>query len=305
MNQASVMNRLRSSLRLEVASGDLAQQLTLLMFVYYAREAEFPFMALAPISAAVLIAGLLWPGLRGSRWFWLYVCVAVVWARLPDLLVIDNHHYLIAYWCLAILSCRVASPDDPGPGLARAARLMIGLAMAFAVVAKLRSGEFADGSFFEFLLLAGERFKFFAEIVAGLSPELLETNRAALASMVASGVGSDPVASVALSGAESVGLLATTMAIWTLGIELAAAVLFLWPGRAAWVRAARNLTLLTFALTTYAIATVGGFAWILLILGVAQCEEREDLARTGYTLAVLLVVVYSLPFGEWLAPLVR
>ncbi len=305
MKRAALVRWLHSCLRFDSSAVDLAQQLTLLMFLYYAREAEFPFMALAPVSVAALIAGLIWPRLRSSRWFWLYVCVAVVWVRLPDVLLIDNHHYLIAYWCLAILCSRVVAPDDPEPGLARNARLLVGLAMAFAVVSKLHSGEFADGSFFEFLLLVGERFKFFAEIVAGVSPEVLEANRAALASMVASGVGSDSISSVGLIGGERVALLADLMAIWTLGIELAAAVLFLVPGQSGWFRAARNLTLLTFALTTYAVATVGGFAWILLILGVAQCEERDGLARAGYALAVLLVVIYSLPFGEWLAPLVR
>jgi hypothetical protein len=286
----------------EAAAGSrslgLAQVLTCLMFLYYAGEAGFPFMAFAPLSVALLMGAIVWPGLRASPLLWLYLALAVVWARLPVLLVMDNHHYLIAYWFVALAACLAAEPREPGPHVARSARLLVGLAMGFAVLAKLRSGEFANGDFFEFLLLAGDRFDAFSTLVLRLPGEQLAANRAAVAALITPGLQAELVTEVALQGAERVRVAALLLAWWTLAIESVAAAVFLWPGSGRRLRAARHATLLAFAVTTYAIATVGAFAWILLILGAAQCEEDERLPRAAYTGAFLLVLLYALPWGD-------
>lgn len=279
---------------------DLAAVLTFLMFVYYAGEPGFPFLVMAPLSVALLMAGILWPGLRRSPWLWLYIAVAVVWARLPELLVMDNHHWLIAYWCISVVSCLAAAPRAPEPLVARNARLLLGLAMAFAVVQKLRTGEFVNGDFFEFLLLAGDRFEAFSEIVLRVPAADLAANRAALASLLTPGASAELVTEVQLSGPGHLRAAAIALSVWTLAIEGAIAVAFLWPGRKPALRAVRNGALLLFAVSTYSIATVGGFAWILMILGVAQCEPEDRLARFGYAAVFLLVLVYTLPWGDWL-----
>ena len=36
-----------------------------------------------------------------------YLTLAIIWARLPELTVMDNHHYLIAYWSIAVTTCCV------------------------------------------------------------------------------------------------------------------------------------------------------------------------------------------------------
>ncbi len=300
---AALWRRVEPRLRAAGSPLDLAALLTFVMFLYYANDPDFPFMAFGPLSAAALVAGLVWPGLRRSRLLWLYLAVVVVWARIPLLLVMDNHHFLIAYWCIAMAACLLAEPRRPDALVARNARLLVGLAMAFAVFAKLRSGEFADGSFFEFLLLAGDRFAAFSELVLRVPAADLVANRQAVASLLTPSVSADWVSEVALRGPERVHVVALGLALWTLAIESVAAVAFLWPGRGARVRAVRHGALLTFAVTTYSIATVGAFAWILLILGVAQCEEDERLARFGYSAAFLLVLVYTLPWGDALRAL--
>ena len=277
---------------------DLAQLLTCLMFVYYAGEPGFPFMALAPLSVAVLMAAIVWPRLRASALLWLYVALMVVWARLPELLVIDNHHYLIAYWCIALTACLLADPRAPGPLVARSARLLVGLTMGFAVIAKLRSGEFASGDFFEFLLLAGDRFDGLSELVLRVPAEQLAANRAAVETLITPGLQKSLVTEVVLQGPERVRVAALLLAWWTLAIEGAAAIAFLWPGRSVLAKAVRHGSLILFALSTYAIATVGAFAWILLILGTAQCEEDERLVRAAYAGTFLLVLLYALPWGD-------
>jgi len=294
--------RERAALLLDAPSSsfDLAALLTFLMFVFSAQDPGFPFMVWAPVSVAVLMAGIIWPRLRRSPYVWMYLTIAMIWARLPELTVMDNHHYLIAYWFVAVTTCLVAEPDDPGPRVARNARLLVGLAMGFAVIAKLRSGEFANGGFFEFLLLAGERFEAFSELVLRVPAAELAANREAVARLLTPGAGASLVTEVTLAGPARVGVAALLLSAWTLLIEGAIAVAFLWPGDAPRVRHARNAALLVFCVTTYAIATVGAFAWILVILGVAQCDPRDRLARFGYCVVFLVVLLYGMPWGDWL-----
>jgi hypothetical protein len=297
---AGLRARLGPWLEPDSSSFDLAVVLSFLMFVFYADDPGFPFMVWGPLSAAVLMAGLVWPRLRRSPYLWAYLTIAMLWARLPVLTVMDNHHYLIAYWFIAVTACLVADPDEPAPGIARNARLLVGLAMAFAVVAKLRSGEFANGDFFEFLLLAGQRFEAFSELVLRIPAETLAANREAVAALVTPGASAEPLTRVTLEGPPRAGVAALLLSLWTLAIETACAIAFLWPGRAPALRVARNASLLLFCVTTYAVATVGAFAWILVILGVAQCEKEDRMARFAYSATFLLVLVYAMPWGDWL-----
>lgn len=298
MSPLALRERLEPWLGTESSALDLAQLLTFVLFIYYAGEPGFPFMVWAPVSVAALIAGVIWPRLRGSRLLWLYLTIAIVWARLPELAVMDNHHYLIAYWSIAVTTCLFVEPRHPAPLVARNARLLIGLAMGFAVLAKLRSGEFINGEFFEFLLLAGGRFEAFSELVLRVPASDLAANQRAVASLLTPGTAAELVTQVQLRGPSWVGPIAWLLSLWTLAVEGACAAAFLWRGNAPRLRALRNASLLLFAFTTYAIATVGGFAWILIILGIAQCEPEDRLARFGYSGAFLLVVVYSMPWGE-------
>ena len=280
---------------------DGAALLTFLMFVFYASDPTFPFMVFGPFSVAVLMAGIVWPALRRSRVLWLYVAFAVIWARLPELLVMDNHHWLIAYWCIAVAACLFADPERPGPLVARNARLLVGLAMVIAVFQKVRFGEFANGDFFEFLLLAGERFEAFSELVLRVPGGDLATNQQAVTRLLTPGASPKLVTEVSLVGPAWVGPAAVALSLWTLLIESVIGIAFLWPGASPWLRVLRHGSLLAFALSTYAIATVAGFAWILMILGVAQCDEEEDrLARFAYTGVFLLILLYGLPWGDWL-----
>ena len=74
-------------------------------------------------------------------------------------------------------------------------------------------------------------------------------------------------------------------------IEAAVDLAFLWPlGRGP--SRARDALLLGFAATTYAVATVEGFAWLLLAMGTAQCEPDRHRTRLAYLGVYALVLVY-------------
>jgi hypothetical protein len=62
----------------------------------------------------------------------------------------------------------------------------------------------------------------------------------------------------------------------------------------------RDAILLCFCLTTYAIATVEGFGWLLLSMGVAQCEPRRNWTKLCYLTTFGVILVYrEIPWMQW------
>lgn len=80
-------------------------------------------------------------------------------------------------------------------------------------------------------------------------------------------------------------------ATWgTLASECAIALAFLAPlGRGVWLR---HALLLGFCATTYAIAPVVSFGWLLLAMGVAQCPPEARRLQFAYLGVFGLLVLY-------------
>jgi hypothetical protein len=178
--------------------------------------------------------------------------------------------------------------------LATSSRWLIGLCMLLAAIWKFSMPDYGDGSFFQFTLLADERFAHFTAAVAGVPQNVLADNRL-LATLLQEGhlVGAS-VQSVALGSSPAVTSIAWLMTGWTILIEGLLAIAFLVPDSRR-VATARNLLLLIFATTTYLIAPVRGFGWMLMLLGAAQCEERDRGFRPLYLAAIVLIQAYTLP----------
>ena len=209
----------------------------------------------------------------------------------------DNHKYLMCYWCLA-LCCAFSLPKkSQGDALALSSRWLIGLCMLLAAVWKIGSADYVSGAFFQFELLADERFAYFTRLLSGVSAEQLADNRD-LRMLLADGyLRGIEVSEIALTGSPQVSGLAHAVTWWTVLIEGALGVAFLAPNR-PWIAKWRNALLLAFAVSTYSVATVRGFGWMLMLLGLAQCSDREKGFRLGYVLAFLLIQAYMLPIGE-------
>ena len=73
--------------------------------------------------------------------------------------------------------------------------------------------------------------------------------------------------------------------------EAAVAVVFLWP-RGRSLSRARDALLLGFCATTYAVATVEGFGWLLLAMGAAQCDHERRWPVPLYVGVFPLVLVH-------------
>jgi hypothetical protein len=208
----------------------------------------------------------------------------------------DNHRYLFVYWCLA-LCCAFSLPrEQQSAAIAQSSRWLIGLCMLLACVWKLATPEYVNGTFFQFELLVDERLAAVTTLMTGLSNEMLTDNRL-LRDLLRSGhVETAAVESVRLSGQEATTWLAYATTWWTVGIEGLLAIAFLWPdGRRA--ATTRNGLLLLFAATTYFIAPVRGFGWMLMLLGLGQCDERDRGFRPLFLAAIVLIQLYTLPIA--------
>jgi hypothetical protein len=163
------------------------------------------------------------------------------------------------------------------------------LVFLLALVWKLTSHEFVDGGFFEFVLLTDNRFSTVAEGIGGLSVGASDVNAAAMANWWSPNYLAN---SVQLESAPGIEPLAQAMTAWTLLIEGFIALTFLLP-RGRRIGRFGESALLVFIATTYGLAPVVGFGWVLLLLGLAQTSFSPRVAHLLYPVAfVSLQAVY-------------
>ena len=201
----------------------------------------------------------------------------------------DNHKYLMTYWCVAVgLSCWA---DDTAQALRVNGRLLVGLCFLVAVGWKLRTPDFLTGGYYQHAMLTDDRITRAAQLLAGMEASTFNQNREAVTMLTAY---SSTLDRVMLDGPAVLRALSMGMVAWTLAIESAIIGSFLWPGGSRWAALGRDLSLLTFAVTTYALANVGGFAWILLIMGLAQVSDERAPWRLAYLGVLGLVILYQI-----------
>src|SRR5262245_57752053 len=241
--------------------------------------------AVRPALLLLAGAGLVLPDALQRPALWLALAAVTAWRVIADWPLADNHAYLLCYWCLAAGLALLA--PDPRRALAWNGRVLIGLAFALATFWKVASPDYLDGRFFRVTLIEDARLAAFAIHVGGLDPALLTERRAYLA-LHADGHTLDvpdpppePARFRALARASTLG---------TLALEAAVALAFLAPlGRHGWLR---HGLLLAFCATTYAIAPVVGFGWLLLAMGVSQCDRDARRTRLAYVAVFALLVLY-------------
>ena len=265
---------------------DVAPRLTLLLLVLYSGR----YWDLNIPIALCAALGMCSPHLIRCTWYWTTIGAVLMFGNLGRVYVVDNHKLLMSYWCVAISLC-LARRSERALGVN--ARVLIGLCFSFAVLWKTLSPDYLNGAFFHYTLLVDGRFTRFASIVAGISPTVLASNVVELRALQPS------VNALAnLESTESVALLSKIVTWWGYSLELAIAVAFLAPLDGLY--RLRNPLLLTFLVTTYVVAPVIGFGWLLCIMGFAQCGCREVSARVCYIACFLLLQLFLLPWATLL-----
>jgi hypothetical protein len=234
---------------------------------------------------------LIFPAATRDARAWGVVTLLTAWPLVWNWPFSDNHDYLRALAALAVTLA--LTTREPDAALRTSARLLVGGTFFFATLWKVvLSPDWLDGTFFRVTLLSDPRFHDLAVLVGGATWETLDAFDMALTEFLAGG--GWPGAFVEPPGIRT---LAYALTAFTAAIEGALAVAFLWPRAAR----ARNVLLVAFGATTFAFATVRGFGFLLMTLGLAQCEERERRARTAYVTTLFLIEAYrSVPWTRML-----
>ncbi len=264
---------------------DIALIMTLILIFTYMEDV----LNLRKIVQYVTGGGiLLYRYIGRNPWYWLLVTALMAYGHAHLWFSIDNHKYLMSYWSLAItLSLFLKKPESV---LKKNAILLIGFCFFFATIWKLITPEYIDGSFFEFLLIGGDsRFESFSMLVTGISFETISQNKEIIQSIAAS---SDPTLYLQASG--RVRVVALFLTWWTVLIEGAIAVLFLLSWfRSSYLDHIKNYVLWIFILSTYPVASVIGFAWLITAMGIAQIKTDNVGLKTGYVLIFILLAFFS------------
>ena len=256
----------------------------------------------APFVLAAACLSLILRPVRRAPLTWV-VLSALIAARIVFVWPLsDNHIYLLAYWCLAI-GLALSAPA-PAATLASSSRWLLGAAFALAVLWKAAlSPDYLDGRFFRVTLLTDERFADASLVFGGLSREQMAANRTFLEPLPEGAELLEPPPFVEPPRLRVFAAIAT----WGgLMLEALIAALNLIPlgGR---LQVARHVSLLAFCVTTYALAPVAGFGWLLATMGLAQCRTDQRTLRGAYVAVFVLILLYSeIPWAgvlaDWTAP---
>jgi len=261
---------------------ELAVRLTLVYLLLKPLEVWFLHTPMLVLVAAALLS----PKLGRSPMLWLLLTLLNAGQVFWTWDWIDNHQYLIVYWCLAIfLSLKT---DAPAHTLSINGRLLIAAPFALALVWKLLlTSEFGDGTLFRELLLTDPRFQRLTGIL-GTSESVRFDNDLVLRQLSS---GRLEVGTLIEPG--SYVLIAKLMTWWTVVTETAIIIAMLLPSKTKLADGLRDVTLLLFCWTAYSFGSVTGFGWLLLTMGIAQCPAERKRTRFVYLATFVLILIYA------------
>ncbi|MEM7050136.1 MAG: hypothetical protein AAF604_10765 [Acidobacteriota bacterium] len=272
---------------------DLAPRLTLILLILYAGN----YWYLTVPLRVLCIGALLYRPIYRSGVFWFLATCFLVASNYQNWYVIDNHKYLMTYWTLVLTIIFFHRGTERQRSLlANNARLLIGLCMVFATFWKIISPDYLDGSFFRHTLLTDGRFGSVAEAVGGLDPEDFYRNDRLEKTLLVGTRDQRIIEQVQLASTPRLDATATFLTWWTIGIEGLIGLIFLLPARWGPPVVWRHALLLLFAVTTYSVATVIGFGWLLIIMAIAHVPKENHRLRLAYVGVFLLMLVYT---GSW------
>jgi len=259
----------------------IAAQFTLLslLFTQVGNAFTRPFIMLIAALGLVLPHGYRQPKL------WMVLCFFTGFRVFYEWPMADNHAYLLALWCLTLSIACVS--HETNRILANNARILIGLIFLLASFQKIISPDYLDGTFFRYLLLADNRFEDIVVLFCNISYQEIDNARVLLdASRFSPLTVNDSIVPVS-SGLNWLVVFSTC---WNLLDQIAVASCFLAPNN-SFLYKKRDFSLLIFCITTYAVAPVPGFGWLLVSMALAQCEKKM-IVRITYIFTFFIILFY-------------
>ncbi len=278
---------------------DLLCYITLLLLLFYIDDVWY----LEQPIRVLCFLGLFFKKARLNIEFWVAIVSIFAASNLIHWYLIDNHMYLMLYWVLTLLISRIIfaisqSQESSLDILAFNGRWLLVCCMSLAVFWKLFQADYTDGSFFEFTLITDERFKNFASKIGHVDISKLSYN-----GYVEQNIFMLKELKHVLSSSLQIEKLAKALTWWTIGIEATIAILFLIPDHPSKRRFTmlKHWSLIFFILSTYLIAPVFGFAWLLILMGLACLPQGYGHMRLAYVITLLMTQLYRMPFGDYIS----
>jgi hypothetical protein len=270
---------------------DTALRMTLVLLLLHGPPGQG--VALRLLCAAML--GI--PVLVRSPHAWVCVTGFIAYANWRDRYTIDNHQYLIMYWAAVVtLAVTLVAEDRRMRFLRVNAIALTAVVFLFAALWKVIGGEYFDGSFMHYTFLTDGRFRTLAAWISGR--DAVDIAAGADAVMYLGSVGAIG-AQLSLATAPSLKLATLVMSWAGVAVEGTIGVLHSMPSRALY---ALRLTLFwVFVAVTYFLFPVLGFAFILTILGYAQCDETDRRRQMAFLALFVLIHFTLLPWQQLLA----
>ena len=253
----------------------------------------------SPFVIAAACLSLILRSVRRAPITWILIAVLIAIRVAAVWPLSDNHIYLLSYWCLAI-GLAMLGPNS-ATTLSASSRWLLAAAFALAVLWKaVLSPDYVDGRFFRVTLMTDERFADASLVFGGLSREQMAANREFLVPLPDGAELLNPPPFVEPTRLRAFAAAAT----WGgLLLEALIALLCLLP-LAGRIVSARHAALLLFCVTTYALAPVAGFGWLLAVMGLAQVRPAQRLVYACYIAVFVLVLLYAeIPWAGVLADL--
>jgi hypothetical protein len=262
---------------------------TLLLLVLHGSTSIFLDVPLRVLCGVMLVR----PELTRNPWMWILITASSWTVNASNWTWIDNHKYLISYWCLVCaIACRPgASEKRCGTILGWNANLLIAMTFLLATGWKIAGNEYFDGSFLYYTALTDSRLDTISVQLGGMDPAVLSQTR-----LVMSTLKDFPVmdAAVSLPDSSRLANVMLVMSWWTLAIEGAIAVAFFLKWRV------RHLLLIVFLASTYFLLPVLGFGYVLAIMGLSSCTGEQKRTRIAYLTVFLVFQVSRLPWESLL-----
>ena len=278
--KSKILNKIASEIY-KLDKKSLVLRLTLIAFIFK----PIGVSELVPILILLSGIGLVFTNVLKNKYFWaIYTTfsLAIVITNWP---IADNHSFLFFYWNLTILLYLWFDEENI---LKSNSTLMIGIVFILAFIWKaFLSEDFISGEFMRFIVLSDDRFSSFTQTVLGLDKDLISLYHE-------NKYGDHTIFNEAISQSvipNRFYSITNFITYYSLVLELVIGILFLFP-ISKFLNKHKDCFLMLFCITVYAIATVQAFAWLLIVMGIAQ-RNKIDRTTIFYLATFLLIFIYS------------